>query len=289
MRRIALVAAATMSLLFPARAPAMAWSASPDELLLQAARSGRLTAVRSALKLGGNPNAVDVDGLSPLELADMRDHPVDNLSSAPSVKAANERLDIIELLLDRGATIRPIEKMETARDQFGLVVVTDALAYSRYDVVGKLLKAGAPADAVNVFSVIRADPRTRKQSEQRAWFERTLADERLKQWLPQALTEAISSPDAGYFARRLLEIGADPNARVYHGHTPLTLAASQRKPEIIKLLLRHGADPAIPYLAPRTAYMTADMLMDGQTPLDIAVNKQDRRSADLLRRSRTGR
>jgi uncharacterized protein len=257
-----------------------------DVRLLRAAEKGDLKGVREALGSGANPDVTNSEGLSALELADMRQGNIGSLSDrVPSMKAANARLDIIKLLLDRGAKLRQVEKEATFRDELGRALVTDALHFSRYDVAEMLVKADAPPDAVNLFSVVRAHPWTRKPREQRKWFDRTLSDERVKDWSAQALCEASASPDAVYFVRRLLEAGVDVNARSYTGHTPLTFAVSQGKTEVVKLLLEHGAAPNLPYRAPKSDYLVAGQPPDGKTPLTLATEKRNKAVVGLLKKA----
>src|SRR5690606_16531179 len=61
-------------------------------------------------------------------------------------------------------------------------------------------------------------------------------------------------------AERLLNAGADPNARQRAGFTPLHGAANAGAGDLVELLLGRGADPAL-----RAA--------DGRTPADLAREK----------------
>lgn len=60
------------------------------------------------------------------------------------------------------------------------------------------------------------------------------------------------------FARRLLERGADPHGRDYHGSTPLHWAAILGDPVLVKLVLAAGADPAVRNKRSWTALDLAD-------------------------------
>jgi RNA polymerase sigma factor (sigma-70 family) len=61
-------------------------------------------------------------------------------------------------------------------------------------------------------------------------------------------------------ARRLLELGADPNRRAFAGHTALHVAAIRGLSDAVPALLAHGADPAA-------------VSHSGETPLDWALRK----------------
>jgi ankyrin repeat protein len=69
--------------------------------------------------------------------------------------------------------------------------------------------------------------------------------------------------------RRLLEAGADPDARQQVGYTPLMSAALRGNEELVELLLAHGADPRI----------VAD---DGKTARDLALQGGFQTVADRL-------
>ena len=62
---------------------------------------------------------------------------------------------------------------------------------------------------------------------------------------PELGAKLIAAVKAGKVeeARRLLEEGADPNARDERGFTPLHLACARGNQELVELLLERGADP----------------------------------------------
>jgi Ankyrin repeats (3 copies) len=74
---------------------AIVWYWPTGDTLLRAARNGDLTTARNALLLGVDPNSVDVTGFynSASE-------------SALSLAAAGNHLDVVSLLVDRGATVQ---------------------------------------------------------------------------------------------------------------------------------------------------------------------------------------
>jgi ankyrin repeat protein len=88
-----------------------------------------------------------------------------------------------------------------------------------------------------------------------------------------ALHSAVASrqPEAALgIARALLAQGADPNVRQQGGWTPLHGAAHSGDPELVQLLLQHGADPAA----------VNDL---GQSPADLAEAQNHVAALALLR------
>lgn len=62
----------------------------------------------------------------------------------------------------------------------------------------------------------------------------------------------------------LLAAGADPNAQDNRGQTPLTVAIGVESsgPELVELLLKHGANPELPTKGGRTALLVAAQIGD---------------------------
>jgi ankyrin repeat protein len=81
-----------------------------------------------------------------------------------------------------------------------------------------------------------------------------------------------SEPPELKIAQRLLEAGADPNARRSDGESPLRLAVRQGSHELATLLLRHGADKSINTFGGDLAW----------TALGIAASRFDLPMIELL-------
>src|SRR4051794_2064058 len=111
--------------------------------------------------------------------------------------------------------------------------------------------------------------------------------------MPPALAAAIRDADAPAVGK-LIEAGADVNARDAEGNTPLILAAFYAGPPCVELLLEKGADPNAANRAGVTAliraatdYEKARLLIDagakvgsrtadlGNTPLILAARRAD--------------
>ena len=89
----------------------------------------------------------------------------------------------------------------------------------------------------------------------------------------------LHSAAAGHETRiveALLKAGANPNLKQNGGWTPLHETAMSGNIEGTRLLLAHGAD----------ASLTNDT---GRTPLDLAEEKGDRETADLIRQAQVAR
>lgn len=89
----------------------------------------------------------------------------------------------------------------------------------------------------------------------------------------QSLSRVARGPQPGELAEKMLEMGADTNAKTKAGITPLMIAAGHDNASMIALLLRAGADP---YLKSTS----------GLTALDIAERALNERAATALKRIR---
>jgi ankyrin repeat protein len=115
----------------------------------------------------------------------------------------NDNAQLIERLIAKGADA-------SVANQFGSTPLIEAATVGNADVIKKLLDAGASADAPG------ADGQT-------------------------ALMIVVRSSNVAA-AKVLLERGADPNAQeLWRQQTALMWAAAQRQPEMVKLLIQHGA------------------------------------------------
>jgi len=81
--------------------------------------------------------------------------------------------------------------------------------------------------------------------------------------------KGISGFDLGVI-REILMRGADPNVGSEGGYTPLGLAAGSKRPELVNLLLKHGANPNLRHGR------------SGITPLEIAVGRGNKEIASIL-------
>jgi ankyrin repeat protein len=215
------------------RATALHW-AVPDAKKLQL-----------LLQKGGHADAKTVEGRTPLYVAAMLP------AGAPSVRlllevgadveaqtvlgatalfpAATTSAEITKLLLDHGAN-------PNARAKSG---ATPILMTRGAEVIGLLLAGGA-------------DARARSKAGETALME-----------------AAIRGDVAG--AKLLLDKGADVNAADHRGYTALLLAAQYDgdSPELLRLLLAHGADPTA--------------VAEGETALSLASKRGETEVTKLLR------
>jgi ankyrin repeat protein len=215
------------------RATALHW-AVPDARKLQL-----------LLQKGGHADAKTVEGRTPLYVAAMLP------AGAPSVRlllevgadveaqtvlgatalfpAATTSAEITKLLLDHGAN-------PNARAKSG---ATPILMTRGAEVIGLLLAGGA-------------DARARSKAGETALME-----------------AAIRGDVAG--AKLLLDKGADVNAADHRGYTALLLAAQYDgdSPELLRLLLAHGADPTA--------------VAEGETALSLASKRGETEVTKLLR------
>lgn len=199
-------------------------------------------AVRGFLQAGINPNAKNDKGETALTFAvqykdakvakllveqadlNLRD---DNGNTPLFVAVKNEKEDLFDLLLDKGADPNGSgAASERTKNQTALYV---AIVQAREDLIQKLLDKGA-------------DP--------------NIADSTGALPLSEAVVRRNSTPN---IVKLLLDKGANPNAQEADKVTPLMYAAEnkninpQTRDEIVKLLLDKGADKTMKDKAGKTA------------------------------------
>jgi ankyrin len=166
------------------------------------------------------------------------------------------RMDSVRMLLDAGADIN-------ARDANEITPLISAITNNHPDVARYLIERGADIKAVDWYgrTPLWAAVETRNMDLDNATFENSID----------------RAPFLGLI-QTLLERGADPNARTkevppvrsdflrvtaslswvdFTGQTPFVTAALAGDVTLMKLLLKHGADPHIPTFAGTTALMAA--------------------------------
>jgi ankyrin repeat protein len=85
-----------------------------------------------------------------------------------------------------------------------------------------------------------------------------------------ATDSGVGAPTVARIVRRLIECGADVDARQQGGATPLHAAAMNGDAEVVQLLLEHGADPTAAH-------------DDGKTAADFAAERGHPELAESLR------
>ena len=201
--------------------------------------------VKLLLQKGARADAKTIEGRTPLYVAAMLPNGAQSvrlllevgadveaatlLGATPLFPAATTGAEITKLLLDHGAN-------PNARAKTG---ATPLLMTSGADVIGLLLAAGADARA------------------------RSKAGE-------TALMEAAIRGDVDG-AKLLLDEGAEVNVADHRGYTALLLAAQYDgdSPELVQLLLAHGADP--------------NAVAEGETAISLASKRGDTEVTKLLR------
>lgn len=236
--------------------------------LIAAVRSGDLQTAELALKAGVNPNSFDESG--PLDAlliaAGLGDHAmvelllahgaspnvVDELAGTAPLHKACQRgsLPVVKALLDAGAMI----DLQTATT--GHTPLMEAVWYKWPNIVAHLLDRGAGLNQVTHYGFTLADHiayaknvNSRDQNKI-AEMEKLIAVRRRRDEeavANQALMAAVIDGDLEK-VDCLLKEGAEVDERypVLDGfndrHTPLLVAAREGHTEIVRLLLKHGAD-----------------------------------------------
>ena len=280
--------ATVTALLIEAGADPDAPSPGGDTPLMIAARTGRPDVVRRLLEAGADVHAAEswkgqdalmwaaAEGHADAVLAlvaagaDIEARSAGRLT--PLLFAVREgRAGAVEALLAAGADIHG-----AAPD--GTTPLALAVVNAHYELAGRLLELGADPDL--------PDPRG-SVLHALAWMRRPGSGR------PPLPTGALDSLD---LARALLEAGADPNVRIdwreipfevdlgivkpppgisvgrnflsFVGATPFYLAAKHADVDLMRLLVRHGADPLVPTGQRVTPLMAAAGVgfWDGESP-----------------------
>ena len=259
-----------------------------DTPLMLAARTGRPDVLRVLLDAGADVHATESwKGQNALMWAAAEGHAdavLALMAAGADVEArSNGRLTPL-LFAVRGGHARSVEALlaagadihATARD--GATPLAVAVINAHYALAGRLLELGADAN--------RSDPRG-SVLHALAWIRRPGSGR------PPPPTGALDSLD---LARALLEAGAEPNARIdwreipfevdlgivrpppgisvgrnflsFVGATPFYLAAKHADVDLMRLLVRHGADPLTPTHQRITPLMAAAGVgfWDGESP-----------------------
>jgi len=88
----------------------------------------------------------------------------------------------------------------------------------------------------------------------------------------RAMFYAIEKNNVAY-GHRVLTMNFDPNLQHENGYTPLAFAALKGSQQMVELLLRNGADPAL-------------TTREGDTPVEVALRLGHGEVADILKRAR---
>ncbi|KAF8419525.1 ankyrin repeat-containing domain protein [Tirmania nivea] len=203
---------------------------STRPLLIAAAKSGDVNAVRLRLDVVGNIDYTDKDDRTALFWAAREGH-----------------LDVVKLLLEKGANI------EAARSH-GSTALYIAAEFSHLDAVALLLEKGA-----NIEATISDGSTALWIAAQNGHFEvvKLLLEKsaNMEATASNGITALYIAAQNGHFevVKLLLENSANMEAAASNGETPLWIAAQNGHSEVVKLLLENSANLE----APRSDGITA--------------------------------
>lgn len=198
--------------------PSLAKETYGDELAIHCAiRASNQPVIERLVSLGTDVNAAGSNGQTPLHYA---------------IRA--RQIDLVRLLLDRGST-------PTILDESEISPLLLAARSGESAIADELLSRGAILDLHSAVALGRLNDVRRILQEQTA----ALANTRYKADL---LSDAIYVNSAEIVALLLELPGIDVHAYGLSGDMPLVAAvsSSDTNPDIVRLLLAHGADPNRP-------------------------------------------
>ena len=179
--------------------------AAQNAKLCESVRAGDLLGVRAALAGGADLKATDYDKRTPLHLA-----------------ASEGRAILATFLIDKGADVN-------AKDRGASSALDDAEREGHADVISILRAAGA----------IDLDASSRRPDE---WGVAAPKRERRRRpSMAAQLGDAARAGDLQALNAAIL-MGADVNARDHDQRTPLHLAAVEGHAEVVRALVKNGAD-----------------------------------------------
>jgi ankyrin repeat protein len=244
-----------------------------ETALMTAARTGRIGPVRALITLGADVNAKDRSGQTAIMWAAAEGHVavVDSLIDAgadfrhaldsgftPFFFAVREgRTVVVAKLIDAGIDVndpmRPKKRPQGGPEK-GTSALILAVENGHFELAAMLLEAGAdPNDSRRGFTALHAITWVRKPNS---------GDE------GQAPPIGSGNMSSLQFVRKLVESGADVNARMKRGSagagvldrkgaTPFLLSADTADVPLMKLLVELGADPLLPNADNCTPLMAA--------------------------------
>jgi ankyrin repeat protein len=150
--------------------------------------------------------------------------------------ASNDKLEIVELLLQKGADIE-------AKDKYGYTVLHKAARYSKLEIVNLLLEKGANIEAKDKYgeTALHKAASNNKLEMVELLLQKS-ADIEAKDKYGYTVLHKAARYSKLETVNLLLEKGANIEAKDEDGDTALHKAAHYSKLEIVDLLLQKGAD-----------------------------------------------
>jgi ankyrin repeat protein len=234
-----------------------------ETVLMTAARTGKVGPVKALLARGADVNAKEKNGQTALMWAAAEGHaavverlleagadfrtPLDSVFTPFFFAAREGRIDVVKALLEAGVDVNEtMQPSKTPRKgpRKGTSALILAVENGHFELAAALLEAGAdPNDQRSGFTALHAMTWVRKP--------------------PRGEDEGDPPPigsgnlSSVQFIRKLVEHGADVNARLKHGKggpglydkvgaTPFLMAAATADTVYMRLLVELGADPLLP-------------------------------------------